>query len=111
MALGLVLLVAGAVWQSDASWTLLVTPGLAACVAGSAMAGVATIRAGVTPRWVGALLVAGSLALYAGNDQDERVLAVIPFGLAWMVVGGALAWVGDRTPEPLAYAGESQLRR
>jgi hypothetical protein len=91
MGAGLALLAAAAVWRADSSWTLLVAPGLAACVAASAMAGVATIRSGVTPPWVGAVLVAGSLALYAANDQDERVLAVIPFALAWMVVGVSLA--------------------
>ena len=32
----------------------------------------------------------GSLALFAANDQDDRVLLVIPFALAWMCVGAVL---------------------
>ena len=68
------------------NWYVLVA-GVAACVVGSAVLGIAVIRAGAAPAWVGALLVAGSLALFAANDQDDRVLFVIPFALAWMVAG------------------------
>jgi hypothetical protein len=66
------------------NWHVLVA-GVAACVAGSALLGVTAIRSG--SRWPGALLVAGSLALFAANDQDDRVLLVIPFALAWIVAG------------------------
>jgi hypothetical protein len=68
------------------NWYVFVA-GVAACVVGSAVLGIALIRAGAAPAWVGALLVAGSLALFAANDQDDRVLFVIPFALAWMVAG------------------------
>lgn len=67
-----------------ANWYVLVA-GVAACVIGSVLLGIEAVRAG--SRWVGALLVAGSLALFAANDQDERVLLLIPFALAWMVAG------------------------
>ena len=86
MGAGLVLFTAGIAWGEDA-WMVLVVPGAAVCVVGSAMAGVAMIRTGVAARWVGALLVAGSLGLFAANDQDDRVLALIPFAVAWIVVG------------------------
>ena len=80
----------GAVFDWDSAWYVFVVPGMAASVIGFALAGVAILRAGVAPRWAGLLLVATSLALFAANDQDARVLMLIPFGVAWILVGSAL---------------------
>ena len=71
---------------ASGNWYVLVA-GVAACAVGSAVLGIAVVRAGAAPRWVGALLVAGSLALFLANDQDDRVLLAIPFALAWIVAG------------------------
>jgi hypothetical protein len=45
------------------------------------------------PRWAGAFLIVGTLVLLGVNDQDERILLAIPFGLAWMSIGYVL-WSG-----------------
>lgn len=71
------------------NWYVLVA-GVAACVIGSILLGIAAVRGG--DRWPGALLVAGSLAAFAVNDQDDRVLLLIPFALAWIAYG-----VGSRS--------------
>jgi hypothetical protein len=80
LAGGVALIVAGT--TSEDLWTPLVVPGMLACVAGYTLAG-----ASLTPRWLGWLVVAGSLGLLAANDQDARVLMLIPFSAAWMCVG------------------------
>jgi hypothetical protein len=90
LALILAGVVTGAVWEWEGSWMALVVPGMVAWVVGFALTGLTILRAEVAPRWVGALLVAGSLALFAANDQDARVLMVIPFGVAWIAVGSVL---------------------
>ena len=79
---GVALIVAGA--TSEDLWTPLVVPGMLACVAGFALAGTK-----LTPRWLGWLVVAGSLGLLFANDQDARVLMLIPFSAAWIGVGVA----------------------
>ncbi|MEO5780549.1 MULTISPECIES: hypothetical protein [Arthrobacter] len=44
----------------------------------------------VLPAWSGAMLLVTSLMLFGINDQNERGLLLIPFGVAWMVLGGLL---------------------
>ena len=73
--------------------------GVAVCVVASALMGLTVVRAG--SRWVGALLVAGSLALFAANDQDDRVLLLVPFALAWIVAGAY--GVGSRSNRSRAH--------
>ena len=77
---GVALILAGT--TSEDLWMPLVVPGMLACVAGFALAGTR-----LTPRWLRVCVVAGTLALLAANDQDARVLLLIPFGTAWMCVG------------------------
>lgn len=52
-------------------------------------AGLALTRA--LPAWAGIMLAVSSLLLFGANDQNERILFVVPFGVAWMVLG-ALLW-------------------
>ena len=78
VALGVAAGVAGAPWG-------FVVAGLAATVAGFALAGIA-----LAPRWAGLLLTGSSLLLFAANDQDARVLLLIPFAVTWMAIGGLL---------------------
>jgi uncharacterized membrane protein len=81
----------------------LVIPGGIALAVGVFVVGIAVLR--LMPRWVGASLVVGALAIVVANDQDVRVLLYIPFGLAWMVVGWAL-WITPRGQDaPGALAG------
>lgn len=82
VAAGVAMILAGA--TSEDLWTPLVVPGMLACVAGFALAGTR-----LTPRWLGLLVVAGSLGLLAANDQDSRILMLIPFAAAWIGVGVA----------------------
>lgn len=65
-----------------------VIPGVLALAAGFLFFAVGILR--VVPRWAGALLVVGSLALIGANDQNERILFVVPFGVGWMAIGYAL---------------------
>ncbi|MDQ3044635.1 MAG: hypothetical protein M3R06_05720 [Chloroflexota bacterium] len=57
----------------------------------------------VVPRWTGALLFVGALALIGVNDQNERILLAVPFGIGWMGVGYAL-WASrsERPPSTTA---------
>jgi hypothetical protein len=95
---GVALIAAGA--TSEELWTPLVLPGIVACVAGFALAGMR-----LAPRWIGVFVVAGSLGLLAANDQDARVLLLIPFAVAWMAAGVAVA-----RPYAGTDAGERDLR-
>jgi hypothetical protein len=92
---------AGAIWSWDGFWYALVTPGLVAWTAGFALAGLALARSTAAPRRLGALLLVASVALLAANDQDARVLLLIPFGTAWTLLGVALiapAWSRKAAP-------------
>jgi CDP-diglyceride synthetase len=51
--------------------------------------GLAATRA--LPVWAGVMLAVSALLLFGSNDQNERILFVVPFGLAWVVLG-ALLW-------------------
>jgi hypothetical protein len=75
---------------------LLVIPGGLALIVGMLLLGIAVLRAAPLPRWVGALLIIGTLAMIGYNDQNARALMAIPFGIAWLAVGYML-WVGRRT--------------
>lgn len=67
------------------------------------------------PVWAGAMLAVAALLLFGANDQNERVLFVVPFGVAWMVLGALLwasaggqarmdaerhGWAGSTRPDP-----------
>ncbi len=84
-------LVQGIFYNGD-FWAMpyLVIPAGLALVAGFVLVGVAILRSGVLPRWVGALLIIGTLAILGMNEQDTRVLMAIPFGLAWVALGHVL---------------------
>lgn len=43
------------------------------------------------PAWAGVMLTVTALLLMAANDQNERILFVVPFGVTWVVLG-ALLW-------------------
>lgn len=74
-----------------------VLPAGLALVLGFLLLGSTILRSGVLPRWTTALLIVGALALLGVNDQNERMLLAIPFGLAWMAVGYVL-WSDRATP-------------
>jgi len=74
-------------------WPWFVVPGGLALVLGCLLLGIAILRAQVLPRWVAVLLIIGVLAMLGFNDQNERVLLAVPFGLAWIAVGYVL-WSG-----------------
>lgn len=64
-------------------------------VAGAFVAGLGVLRSRQPARWVGAVLVVGSVVALPVNAQDDRVLLSIPLGLAWVVTGGW--WAVRRT--------------
>ena len=66
-----------------------------ALVLGFLLVAVAALRAGALPRWAGAFLLVGTLALVGFNDQNAQALMAIPFGLAWVAVGYVL-WRGEQ---------------
>jgi hypothetical protein len=76
-----------------------VIPGLLAAVTGFLLVGVTVLRAGVLPRWAAALLIAGAALMLVANEQTILVLLLIPFGVAWMVVG-YLMWSEPARLEP-----------
>ncbi len=60
----------------------IVIPAGLALVVGFLLLGIAILRSGVVPRWTVALLIIAALALLGINDQNERILLAIPFGMA-----------------------------
>ena len=80
-----------------APWAV-VTAGMAATVAGFALAGI-----GLTPRWAGLLLTGSSLLLFAANDQDARVLLLIPFAVTWMAIGALRLRAGSTRERDRSY--------
>jgi hypothetical protein len=74
-----------------------VIPAGLALVGGLVLLGIAVLT--VLPRWVGALLIIGVLTMLLANEQNARILLVVPFGIAWMAVGSVLrSGNGDITP-------------
>ena len=69
---------------------LVVIAGGPPLVIGTLLVGIAILRVGVLPRWSGALLILGTLALPEVNDQNAQVSMAIPFGIAWLGGGYAL---------------------
>lgn len=67
-------------------------------------AGLAVTR--VLPAWSGIILAVSSLLLFGANDQNERILFVVPFGLTWMVLG-ALLWASASAVK--GHSGRVQL--
>lgn len=70
--------------------TVVIPAGLAMAI-GFLLFAIAVLR--VLPRWSGALLIVGALVLLGVNDQNERILLAVPFGIAWVAVGYTL-WSG-----------------
>ena len=54
---------------------------------GSALMGVAALRASVRLRWGGTTLVVGSLAFFLFDTEGARVWFALPYGGAWLLVG------------------------
>ncbi len=67
-----------------------VIPALFTVVVGFLLLGVAVVQSKALPPWAGVLLAVGALSMLGANDQDWRVLMVVPFGLAWIAVGYAM---------------------
>lgn len=55
-----------------------------------AAVGAGLMRSRVLPPWSGAMLIVTSLLVLIHNDQNERILLLIPFGVTWMVLAGLL---------------------
>jgi hypothetical protein len=73
-------------WDSPLVPVFVISGGLALAI-GFLLIGLAVLRARVLPWWAGTLLVVGTLVMLGFNDQNWRALLVIPFGVAWVVVG------------------------
>lgn len=57
--------------------------------------GFSLVSSRVFPLWAGVMLAVSALLLFGANDQNERILFVVPFGMAWMVLG-ILLWLSAR---------------
>ncbi|MGX1159884.1 hypothetical protein FBY31_1755 [Arthrobacter sp. SLBN-100] len=60
-------------------------------IAAYVVLGISVASSRVLPVWAGVLLAASALLLLGANDQNERILFVVPFALTWIVLG-ALLW-------------------
>jgi hypothetical protein len=91
--LAVVVLAAGAGLQAvahDAMEDLMpafVLPGVALLVVGVALVAVTVLRSGLLPRSAGALLLVSACILAFVNEEDARILLLVPFALAWVVTG------------------------
>jgi hypothetical protein len=66
---------------------LFVVPGILALGVGSLLVVAGVLRAGLLSRYVGVALGVGAVAVLAANEEDWRVILLVPFGLAWVVLG------------------------
>ena len=62
-------------------------PGLLAVAAAFALTGAGLTRAAALPLPLGLLVTLGAVALMAANDQDERVLLMLPLALGVLAAG------------------------
>lgn len=72
-------------------------------IAAYVVMGFSLASARTLPLWTGVMLAVSALLLLGANDQNERVLFVVPFGVAWIVLG-TLLW-GSARPSRTAAAG------
>lgn len=89
----------GIFFRSDSSllYFFVTLPAILLAMLAFAVLGAGLMRSRVMPIWSGATLLLTSLLLFAFNDQNERVLLIIPFGVSWMVLGGLL-WFSAASP-------------
>ena len=89
VALAAALIIQGVFYDGDFPHmpTVVIPAGLA-LGSGFLLFAAAVLR--VVPRWAGAMLVVRALALIGVNDQTDRILLAVPFGIGWMAVGYAL---------------------
>jgi hypothetical protein len=80
----------GAITPSDDSMPAFVISAGASIAIGVILLGITILRSRILPAWANWLLVIGALALLGFNDQDIRVLLLIPFGVAWLGIGYVL---------------------
>jgi hypothetical protein len=80
----------GVITPSDDSMPGFVISAGASIAIGLILLGITILRSRVLPAWATWLLIIGALALLGFNDQDIRVLLLIPFGVAWLGIGYVL---------------------
>lgn len=81
-------------------------------ILGILLFGIATFRAGVLPRWAGALLAFGSVLVPVGAivPPEHQSKILLPVGLAFVWLGYALfSERREKTTEPCAELGSAQL--
>jgi hypothetical protein len=75
---------------SDDLPPLVVIPGAAAFGVGVLVFSAGLRKAGIVSGFVTAILIIGTVAALAANDEDWRILFLVPLGVAWIVAGVAL---------------------
>jgi hypothetical protein len=85
--------VAPAFLSDTTAWGAFVVPGLLAVAAAFALTGAGLTRAATLSAPLGLLVTLGAVALVAANDQDERVLLMLPLALGILTAG----IIGPRT--------------
>lgn len=84
-------------FDSGLMYFLALLAGILVAVLAFAVTGAGLMRSRVLPPWSGAMLILTSLLLLLHNDQNERILLIIPFGITWIVLG-ALLWSMASSP-------------
>jgi len=74
-----------------------ILPGALLLALGLLVIGIQIRRSRLLARWVSWSLIIGVLAALGTNDQDMRVLMMIPFGAAWVTIGLTLI---RQSPQP-----------
>lgn len=92
MAGGVVLLLTGlaANLVSEELPPFFVGPGVLSLAVGTLLVGIMGVRSAALPRHTIGLLIVAALALPGYNEQNWRVLLLLPFAAAWVMVGHAL---------------------
>lgn len=71
------------------------SPGVLLLSIGMLLLGIATLIGGVLPRWCGAALIAGIVAMFAAADDGGMIV----FGFAWLLLGYVLRSHGGVSAE------------
>jgi hypothetical protein len=85
------------VLSAETKWWALVYPGALAVMTGIALSACGALRARVFAVPIGAFLLVSAIALFGFNDQDSRVLLLLPYALAACAAGVSLVARGARS--------------
>lgn len=86
---------------ANLTFALLLLLGLLALFVGFVLLGIATLRAGVLPRWFGVLLIIGLFVVAVLVGVQLVLIGLLAYGVFWVLIGYMLLSIrGTELPQP-----------